>query len=70
MKVSETFQWFIAGDLKAKDTELNKVRASFKKNNVLNLEMEASEKSLKEISQKLESRNVQLTEVSLTEPLE
>lgn len=44
-------------------SELNKIKSSVKKNNVLNLEMEAYEKSLKEISQKLESKNLQLAEV-------
>lgn len=42
--------------------DLNKVQNSMKKNNVLNLEVEAYEKSLKEISEKLESQVKQLTE--------
>lgn len=42
--------------------DLNKVQNSIKKNNVLNLEVEAYEKSLKEISEKLESQVKQYTE--------
>lgn len=42
--------------------EMNKLRASMKKNNVLNLEVEAYEKSLTEMSQKYESTLKQLSE--------
>lgn len=42
--------------------EMNKLRASMKKNNVLNLEVEAYEKSLTEMSQKHESTLKQLSE--------
>lgn len=44
--------------------ELGKLRASMKKSNVLNLEMEAYEKSSKEMTQKLEAKVVQLAEVN------
>lgn len=46
--------------------ELSKLRASMKKSNVLNLEMEAYEKSSKEMTQKLETKVVQLAEVNAT----
>lgn len=42
--------------------DLNKMQNSMKKNSVLNLEVEAYEKSLTEISEKLESQVKQLTE--------
>lgn len=48
--------------------ELGKTRASMKKSNVLNLEMEAYEKSSKEMTQKLENKVVQLAEVRKTAP--
>lgn len=44
--------------------DLSKLRASMKKSNVLNLEMEAYEKSSKEMTQKLETKVVQLAEVN------
>lgn len=43
-------------------TEMNKLKASMKKNNVLNLEVEAYEKSLTEMSQKYETTSKQLLE--------
>lgn len=45
--------------------DLVKLRASMKKSNVLNLEMEAYEKSSKEMTQKLEAKVVQLAEVKM-----
>lgn len=45
---------------------MGKLRASMKKSNVLNLEMEAYEKSSKEMTQKLETKVVQLAEVNGT----
>lgn len=44
--------------------ELSKVKSSMKNKNVLDLEMEAYEKSLKDISQKLEDKNTQISEVT------
>lgn len=46
--------------------EMGKLRASMKKSNVLNLEVEAYEKSSKEMIQKLETKVVQLAEVRKT----
>lgn len=43
--------------------ELKKVKSSFKKNNVMNLEMEAQEKTLIDISQKLEAKGIKIDEV-------
>lgn len=60
-----------AAEIKAQKAELNKIKASMKKNNVLNLEMEAYEKSLKEVSQKLETQTMRVTELeSSTKSLE
>lgn len=60
-------------DVKAKDAELknqkaeiNKIKSSAKKNSVLSLEMEAYEKSLKDVSQKLESKSLRVTEVRIS----
>lgn len=50
-------------EIKNHKTEINKIKASVKKNNVLNLEMDAYEKSLKESSQKLEVKTLRVTEV-------
>lgn len=47
-------------------SELNKIRSSIKKSSVLNLEVEAYEKSSKEIAQKLATKAMQLIEVSKT----
>lgn len=44
-------------------TELKKVKTSVKKNNVMNLEMEAQEKTLIDISQKLEAKGLKIDEV-------
>lgn len=46
-------------------SELGKLKASSKKSSVLNLEMEAYEKSSKEMAQKLETKIMQLAEVSI-----
>lgn len=43
--------------------ELKKVKSSVKKNNVMNLEMEAQEKTLIDISQKLEAKGLKIDEV-------
>lgn len=50
-------------EIKTHKGEINKIKTSLKKNNVLNLEMEAYEKSLKESSQKLEVKTLRVTEV-------
>lgn len=42
--------------------EMNKMQSSMKKHSVLNLEVEAYEKSLKEVSTKLETSTKQLNE--------
>lgn len=44
-------------------TELTKIKTSLKQTNVLNLEMDVYEKSLKETTQKLETKNLLVTEV-------
>lgn len=44
-------------------SELKKVKSSVKKNNVMNLEMEAQEKTLIDISQKLEAKGLKIDEV-------
>lgn len=44
-------------------TELNKLKSSMKKSNVLSLEVEAYEKSLKDMAEKLEANVKQLAEV-------
>lgn len=54
-----------ATEIKNQKSELNKIKASMKKNNVLNLEVEAYEKSLKESSQKLETKNLRVAEVNI-----
>ncbi len=43
--------------------EQSKIKVSLKQTNVLSLEMDAYEKSLKETTQKLEAMNVQTVEV-------
>lgn len=45
------------------NTELTRVKASMKSANVLNLEMEAYEKSLNEVSQKLDAKLAEITDV-------
>lgn len=45
--------------------ELAKVRASVKSTNVLNLEMEAYEKSLNEMSTKMDAKKLKITEVNI-----
>lgn len=47
--------------------ELSKLKTSMKKNNVLNLEVEAYEKSSKEMALKLETKVMQLAEVKSIE---
>lgn len=45
--------------------DLTKLKASVKNSNVLNLEMEVYEKSLNEVSAKLETKNTEISEVYL-----
>lgn len=47
-------------------TELNKAKAALKKTNVLSLEMESYEKSLAEVSKKLDEKKAQVTELEAT----
>lgn len=51
--------------MKKLKVELQKLQSSMKKTSVLNLEVEAYEKSLKEMNQKLETNSKQMTDVTI-----